>query len=30
MVIPSIEEEEGVEEDEIGLVKDLWRDQMEE
>ena len=32
MVIPSIEEEEEVEvgEGEIGSVKDLWRDQMEE
>ena len=30
MVIPSIEEEVEVEEDEIGLVKDLWRDQVEE
>ena len=30
MVIPSIEEEVEVEEDEIGLVKDLWRDKTEE
>ena len=30
MVIPFIEEEAEVEEDEIGLVRDLWRDQMEE
>ena len=29
-VIPSIEEEVEVEEGEIGSVKDLWRDQMEE
>ena len=30
MEIPFIEEEEEVEEDETGLVRDLWRDQMEE
>ena len=30
MVIPSIEEEVEVEEGEIGSMKDLWREQMEE